>query len=89
MNLLKLLVVGTAAAAGYHYLTKRRDDGTSLADDLLAKASDLIEQVQPQLDRLRGQFENVSFMKGSSGSDLKYPEKFDNFSPDPDPGYSS
>jgi hypothetical protein len=89
MALLKYLLTGAAVAAGYHYTTKKRADGTSLADEWRNKASEWMEQAKPHIDRLKGQFDNVSFIKGGTANQPGYPEKFDNFSPDPDPTYSS
>lgn len=95
MGLLRLLVTGAAVAAGAHYITKKRPDGTSIADDLKAKAPEWMEKakpytdkVKPYIDQVKGQFANVKSQQGSTQQG-SYPNKYDNFSADPDPSYSS
>lgn len=55
MSLLKYLIVGAAAAAGYNYITKRRPDGGSIADDLKAKAPEWMEKARPYIDQIKDQ----------------------------------
>lgn len=85
MRLLRLLVSGAAVAAGIHYVTKKRPNGSSIAEDLKAKVPEWISKNQ-YIDQLRGQFSKVPHIKGNSSV---YPEKFNNSTPDPDPSYSS
>ncbi len=58
MGLLRLLVVGAAVAAGIHHITKKREDGSSIADDLKEKAPEWMDKAKPYLDQLKGQFKN-------------------------------
>ena len=85
MGLLKLLVTGAAVAAGVHYVTKKRPDGSSIVDDLKAKAPQWLEKAQPYIDQAK---ERITQVAGNPASG-QYPEKFDKSSPDPDPTYSS
>ncbi|MFD2163093.1 hypothetical protein ACFSJU_11875 [Paradesertivirga mongoliensis] len=86
---LRLLLSGAALAAGIHYVTKKRPDGSSIADDIKAKAPDWMNQARPYIDQLKGQFSKVPHIKGNSAGQKPYPQKFDKFSPDPDPDYTS
>jgi len=89
MGLLKLLVTGAAVAAGVHYVTKKRADGSSIVDDLKAKAPEWMEKAQPYIDQAK---ERISKATGgqTAGKNAKdYPGKFDSSAPDPDPTYSS
>jgi hypothetical protein len=88
MGLLRLLVTGAAVAAAVQYITKKRPNGSSVAEDLKRKFPDWMNKAQPYIDRLKGQFSKVRHMKGNA-ADNPYPRKFENFSPDPDPAYSS
>ena len=36
MNIIKLALVGAAVVYGFNYITKKREDGTSILDDLTA-----------------------------------------------------
>ena len=56
MGMLRLLVVGAAVAAGIHHITKKREDGTSLMDDLKEKAPEWMDKAKPYLDQVKGQF---------------------------------
>lgn len=56
MGMLRLLVVGAAVAAGIHHITKKREDGTSLMDDLKEKAPQWMDKAKPYLDQVKGQF---------------------------------
>ena len=89
MGLLRLIVAGAAVAAGVHYVTKKRPDGSSIADDIKAKAPEWLHKVQPYIDQLQGQFSKIPHIKGGTLNSGPYPQKFENFSPDPDPSYSS
>lgn len=53
MGLLKLLIIGTAAAAGYNYMTKKRADGTSMVDDIKTKAPEWMEKAKPYMDKAK------------------------------------
>jgi hypothetical protein len=88
MGTLRLLFTGAALAAGIHYATKKRPDGSSMVEDLKAKAPDWMNKAQPYIDQLKGQFAKVPHIKGNSGSGA-YPQKFNNFSKEPDADYSS
>jgi len=55
MGLIKLLIVGAAAAAGYNYLTKKRADGTSIVDDIKNKAPEWMEKAKPYVDKFKNQ----------------------------------
>ena len=56
MGLFRLLVTGAAVAAGVHYITKKRPDGTSIADDLKAKAPEWMEKAKPYINQVKEQF---------------------------------
>jgi hypothetical protein len=86
---LRLLVTGAAVAAGIHYITKKRPDGSSIFEDLKAQAPGWMNQARPYLDQLKGQFSKVPHIKGGSAEGLSYPQKFDKISPEPDSDYSS
>ncbi|WP_207425171.1 hypothetical protein [Pedobacter sp. SYSU D00535] len=87
MGLLRLLVTGAAVAAAVNYITKKRPDGTSIADDLKARAPEWKEKARPYVDKLKSQFSGMT--QDQNANKGPYPEKFNNFSPDPDPTYSS
>lgn len=89
MGLVRLLVTGAAVVVGVRYITKKRPDGSSIGEDLKMKIADTMNKAQPYIDRLKGQFSKVPHIKGNTGGDKPYPRKFENFSPDPDPAYSS
>ena len=40
MNIIKLALVGAAVVYGVSYITKKREDGTSILDDLTANGPD-------------------------------------------------
>ena len=40
MSILKYALIGAAVAYGIQYITKKREDGTSIADDFLDKATE-------------------------------------------------
>ncbi len=86
MGTLKLLATGAALVAGINYVTKKRADGSSIFEDFKAKAPDLVNKSKPYLERLKGQFSKVPHIKGNTRT---YPHKFDNFSADSDPDYTS
>ena len=85
---LRLFATGAALAAGIHYITKKRPDGSSIFEDFKAKAPDLMNRAEPYIDRLKGQFSKVPHMKGNT-TNKPYPEKFNNLSQDPASDYSS
>ena len=89
MGLPRLLVTGAAVAASVHYITKKRPDGSSIIEDLKEKAPGWMNKAQPYINQLKGQFSKVPHIKGNAASSSPYPQKFENFSPDPDPAYSS
>ncbi len=82
MGLLRMLITGAAVAGGVYYVTKKRPDGTSIADDLKAKAPDWINTMKNQMQEQMSKFKQT-------GKERPYPQRYDEFSPDPDPGYSS
>ncbi|MDB5120922.1 MAG: hypothetical protein JWN56_2140 [Sphingobacteriales bacterium] len=84
MGLLRLLVTGAAVAAGVHYVTKKRADGSSIADDLKAKAPEYMDKAKPYINQLKNRITQLT-----GGQPKTYPQKFDDFTPDPDPTYSS
>lgn len=59
MGLLKLLVVGAAVAAGINHITKKREDGTSIMDDLKAKAPEWMDKAKPYIDQVKGMANNL------------------------------
>lgn len=59
MSLLKYLMVGAAAAAGYSYITKKRVDGTSIADDLKAKAPEWMDKAKPYMDKAKPYIDQI------------------------------
>jgi hypothetical protein len=76
MSLLKYLVFGAAVAAGVSYATKKREDGTSLIDDLTEKAPEYIDRIKQYADQIRGQFAQggaSSQNTGSSGFETENP----------------
>jgi hypothetical protein len=91
MGLFRLLVTGAAVAAGVHYITKKRPDGTSVVDDLKARAPEWKEKAQPYVDQLKDKWTQMQGKTGNSGTSgsSAYPNSYDNFSPDPDPSYTS
>ncbi|MBC7758631.1 MAG: YtxH domain-containing protein [Phormidesmis sp. FL-bin-119] len=86
MGLLRLLITGAAVAAGIHYATKKRADGSSFVDDLKAKAPDLMDKAKPYIDQVKNR---VSEISGGSGNSRSYPQKFDTSVHDTDSTYSS
>ena len=56
MGMLKLMVVGAAVAAGIHYITKKREDGTSIMDDIKEKAPEWMDKAKPLMDQVKSQF---------------------------------
>jgi hypothetical protein len=83
------LVTGIVVAAGVHYATKKRPDGSSIADDLKAKAPEWMNKAQPYLNQIKEQFSKLTQRRPDAGNTTSYPEKFNNLAPDPDPTYSS
>ena len=55
MSLLKYLVFGAAVAAGVSYVTKKREDGRSLMDDLTDKAPEWMDKAKQYTDQFKGQ----------------------------------
>ena len=55
MGIVKLLLVGAAAAVAYNYLTKKRADGTSLADDIKTQAPEWMDKAKPYIDKVTHQ----------------------------------
>lgn len=89
MGLLRLLIAGAAIVAGVSYLTKKRPDGSSIFEDLKERVPDWMNRIQPYVEQLKGQFSKVPHIKGDAAKHSPYPAKFEDFSPDPDPAYSS
>jgi len=56
MSLLKYLVVGAAVAAGVNYVTKKRENGRSVMDDLSDKAPEWMEKAKQYTDKIKGQY---------------------------------
>ncbi|MEO8793988.1 MAG: YtxH domain-containing protein [Daejeonella sp.] len=46
MGLFKYLLVGTAVAAGYNYLTKKRPDGSTMMDEIKEKAPEWMDKAK-------------------------------------------
>jgi len=44
MRLLTLMIAGAAVAYGINYVTRKREDGTSIMDDLTNKAPEWMEK---------------------------------------------
>jgi len=44
MKILTLMIAGAAIAAGVTYITRKREDGTSILDDLTNKAPEWMEK---------------------------------------------
>jgi len=84
MGLLRLLFTGAAVAAGVHYVTKKRVDGSSIADDLKAKAPEWMDKAKPYIDQVKSKITNIS-----GGQKKSYPQKFDNFTKETDSTYHS
>ena len=89
MSLFKLFVTGAAVAAGLHYMKKKRPDGSSISEYMKRKFSRWMTKAQPYIERMKGQFSKVPHIKGNAAGSSSYPRKFEDFSPDPDPAYSS
>jgi len=70
MGLFRLLLTGAAVAAGVHYVTKKRPDGTSIADDLKAKAPEWMEKAKPYMDKVKPYVDQVKeqFTKATQGT---------------------
>ncbi|MDF3078716.1 MAG: hypothetical protein K0S09_2605 [Sphingobacteriaceae bacterium] len=56
MGMLKLMVVGAAVAAGIHHITKKREDGTSIMDDIKEKAPQWMDKAKPLMDEVKNRF---------------------------------
>ncbi|MEJ6982246.1 hypothetical protein WG906_17405 [Pedobacter sp. P351] len=89
MSTIRLFITGAAFAAGVHYITKKRPDGSSIIEDIKSKLPEWMNKAQPFIDQWKGQFSNVPHIKGSAAKGGTYPRKFENSSADPDPDYSS
>ena len=46
MNIIKLALVGAAVVYGVNYITKKREDGTSILDDLTDNAPDWMNEAK-------------------------------------------
>ncbi|WP_207535155.1 YtxH domain-containing protein [Desertivirga arenae] len=90
MGLFRLLVTGAAVAAGVHYVTKKRPDGTSIMDDLKAKAPEWKEKAKPYMDKAKPYMDKVEpYINQVKDQITKMTEpekpKTNGFSSNPDP----
>ena len=46
MNIIKLALVGAAVVYGVNYITKKREDGTSILDDLTENGPDWMNEAK-------------------------------------------
>jgi hypothetical protein len=60
MGLLRFLALGAAVAVGVNYLTKRRPDGTSILDDLTARAPEWMDKAKEFGDRVKDRYSQYS-----------------------------
>lgn len=56
MSLLKYVVLGAAAYAGYNYATKKRVDGRSLVDDIKDQAPEWVNKAKQYGNQVKDQF---------------------------------
>lgn len=69
MGFIKKIALIAAAVAGYNYLTKKRPDGTSVADDIKEKAPEWIEKAKEYGTKLKDHY--APDAGGPSGTDVK------------------
>lgn len=60
MGLLRFLAFGAAVAVGVNYLTKKRPDGTSILDDLTAKAPEWMDKAKEFGDKVKDRYSEFS-----------------------------
>ena len=60
MGLLRFLAFGAAVAVGVNYLTKKRPDGTSVLDDLTAKAPEWMDKAKEFGDKVKDRYSEFS-----------------------------
>lgn len=70
MGFLKKIAVVAAAVAAYNYITKKRPDGTSVADDIKEKAPEWIDKAKQYGGQLKDQY-NQSQNTGTPGTGPK------------------
>ena len=56
MGLIRFLAFGAAVAVGVNYLTKKRPDGTSVLDDLTAKAPEWMDKAKEFGDKVKDRY---------------------------------
>jgi hypothetical protein len=83
MGLFRLLLTGAAVAAGVHYVTKKRPDGTSMMDDIKAKAPEWKEKAKPYIDKVEPYINQVKDQFTKMTESEK--PKTNGFSANPDP----
>ena len=60
MGLIRFLAFGAAVAVGVNYLTKKRPDGTSVLDDLTAKAPEWMDKAKEFGDKVKDRYSEFS-----------------------------
>ena len=60
MGLIRFLAFGAAVAVGVNYLTKKRPDGTSVLDDLTAKAPEWMDKAKEFGDKVKSRYSEFS-----------------------------
>lgn len=60
MGLIRFLAVGAAVAVGVNYLTKKRPDGTSVLDDLTARAPEWMDKAKEFTDKVKSRYSEYS-----------------------------
>ncbi|WP_207422584.1 hypothetical protein [Desertivirga brevis] len=83
MGLFRLLLTGAAVAAGVHYVTKKRPDGTSMMDDFKAKAPEWKEKAKPYMDKVEPYINQVKDQFTKMTENEK--PKTNGFASNPDP----
>ena len=82
MSLLRFLVTGAAVAAGVHYVTKKRPDGSSIMDDLKSKAPEWMDKAKPYVDQVKDQISKATQGMGNMGS-KNYSHNYNHYSQNP------
>lgn len=60
MGLIRFLAFGAAVAVGVNYLTKKRADGTTVLDDLTAKAPEWMDKAKEFSDKVKSRYSEYS-----------------------------
>ena len=76
MGLLRFLAFGAAVAVGVNYLTKKRPDGTSILDDLTARAPEWMDKAKEFGDKVKDRYSEFSTQNEdqfTKGTDTQQP----------------